>query len=67
MWAMKNPPSYLCASFACCSRLNTAACFDFRFADLVFLGEDFDLSNRLGCSSSLTGSSAIKIKQKCAL
>lgn len=37
----------------CCSRLTIAVCFGLRFADLDFLGEDFGLSNRLGCSSNL--------------
>jgi len=44
---------YLCIASACCSRLSTAVCFDLRFADLGFLGVDFGLSNRLGCSNNL--------------
>jgi len=45
---------------ACCSRLSIAVCFDLICADLDFLGEDFGLSNRLGCSSNL----ANKVKYK---
>lgn len=57
--------SYLCTASACCSRLSTAACFDLRFADLDFLGEDFGLSNRLGCSSNLANKvKDIELKKK---
>lgn len=45
-----------------CSRLGIAVCFDLRFADLDFLGDDFGLSNRLGCSSNLANRMKSKLK-----
>lgn len=44
-----------------CSCLIIAVCFDLRFANLDFLGEDFGLSNRLGCSSNLNDKENIMI------
>lgn len=55
---------HLCTVPALCSRLQVSAvvCFDFKFADLVFLGEDLDLSNRLGCSSSLENELQVNLR-----